>query len=95
MASITGFQTQIVPVVRIIELPEQGRVEQSVARIMFYIPNLSNSEYSQRYEELGEFVGFVADWFFPFNQAFEHAIKDNTHPFVLDGNITLDYNTYL
>lgn len=95
MSTITGFSTSITPVIRKVELPEEGELEQCVVRILFYIPDLSNREYSQRYEELGEFVRFVTDWFFPFNQAFEYAIKDNTHPFVLDGTKTLDYNTYL
>ena len=95
MASIIGFHTEIKPVVRKLEQPDEPQKEMCVARVLFYIPDLSNSEYARRYEELGEFVNFVADWFFPFNQAFEYAIKDNTHPFVLDGTMTLDYNTYL
>jgi hypothetical protein len=95
MAAITGYRTEIEQVYR--SFPDASGVEyeMAVARAVFYIPSLTNKEYSAHYDELGEFVQFVAEWFFPVEQAYEYAIKEMGRPFVLDGTLTLDYNTYL
>lgn len=95
MNAITGFDTEIQQVFRSFPDGSGEEREVPVARIVFYIPSLTNSEYSAQYSELGEFVQFVTEWFFPVEQAYEYAIKERGHPFVLDGNLTLDYNTYL
>ena len=95
MTAITGFRTEIEQVYR--SFPDTSGVESemAVARVVFYIPSLTNKAYSARYDELGEFVQFVAEWFFPVEQVYEYAIKEVGRPFVLDGTLTLDYNTYL
>lgn len=95
MAAITGFDTEIEQVFRSHPDSSGGEQEISVARIVFNIPSLTQSEYAVLYQELDEFVQFVSEWFFPAEQAFEYAIKEKGHPFVLDGTLTLDYNTYL
>lgn len=93
--AITGFRTEIQSVSRILDQSLENSREQQVARIVFHIPNLSNSEYADRYRNIGEFVDFLADWFFPADQPFEYAIKEEGKAFVLDDSLTLDYNTYL
>ena len=95
MTAITGFRTEIEQVYR--SFPDTSGVESemAVARVVFYIPSLTNKAYSARYDELGEFVQFVAEWFFPVEQVYEYVIKEKSRPFVLDGTLTLDYNTYL
>lgn len=95
MTAITSYRTEIQQVFR--SFPDVLGVEHEmiVARIVFYIPSLTNKEYSAHYDELGEFVQFVAEWFFPVEQDYEYAIKELGRPFVLDGPLTLDYNTYL
>lgn len=95
MAAITGFRTNIDPVLRTFRTITGEKHSRTVARIVFHIPDLNNQEYLQRYSELEEFVAFMTEWFFPVDQDFEYKIKDEHHPFVLDGSITLDYNTYL
>ena len=95
MTAITGFQTEIQQVFRSFSDASCGEYDVAVARIVFHIPSLTNKEYAVQYQELGEFVQFVAEWFFPAEQAYEYAIKEKGHRFVLDGALTLDYNTYL
>lgn len=95
MTAITGFPTEIQQVLRTFPDNTGDEFEMAVARIVFHIPSLTNSEYIALYDELGEFVQFVSEWFFPAEQAFEYAIKEMGRPFVLDGTLTLDYNTYL
>ncbi|MBQ6155834.1 MAG: hypothetical protein IJK22_04450 [Bacteroidales bacterium] len=95
MTAITGFHAQIQRVFRTFPDNAGNEYETVVARIVFYIPSLTNTEYSSLYDELGGFVQFIAEWFFPVEQAFEYAIKEEGRPFVLDGTLTLDYNTYL
>lgn len=95
MTAITGLRTEIHQVFRSFPDVSGGEHVVAVARIVFHIPSLTNKEYSVLYNELGEFVHFVAEWFFPAEQAFEYAIKEKGHRFVLDGALTLDYNTYL
>lgn len=95
MTAITGFRTNIEPVSRTIPALAGDKHLETLARIVFHIPDLNNQEYLQRYGELGEFVEFMTEWFFPADQDFEYKIKDEHHLFVLDGSITLDYNTYL
>ena len=95
MTAITGFQTEIHRVFRLFSDTTGNEYNIPVARIVFYISSLTNKEYAAQYQKLGEFVQFVAEWFFPVEQAYEYAIKEMGHPFVLDGTLTLDYNTYL
>ena len=95
MTAITGFRTEIQPVSRCLTPLSDCGSEQSVIRVVFHIPELSNSEYALKYAEFEEFVDFMAEWFFPAELPFEYAIKEEGHPFVLDGSLTLDYNTYL
>lgn len=95
MTAISGYRTEIEQVFRSFPDVSGEEQEMTVARIVFHIPSLTNKEYSAHYDELGEFVHFVAEWFFPVEQAFEYAIKEMGHPLVLDGTLTLDYNTYL
>ena len=93
--AISGFRTEIQPVSRVLNSSLGGSWEQQVARIVFHIPDLSNSEYATRYSHIGEFADFLADWFLPADQPYEYAIKEEGRAFVLDGSLTLDYNTYL
>ena len=95
MTAITGFRTNIDPAWRTCRTYSGEKHSRTVARIVFHIPDLSNHEYRRRYDELGDFVEFMTEWFFPADQELEYKIKDEHHPFVLDGSITLDYNTCL
>lgn len=95
MTAITGFRTEIQPVSRSLVPSSDYGQEQPVIRIIFHIPELSNSEYARKYAEFGELVDFIAEWFFPAELPFEYAIKEEGHPFVMNGSLTLDYNTYL
>lgn len=95
MSSATGISTQILNTVKTNHLTSGEKTEWPFAKIIFHIPQLTHQEYREQYSQLTDFVDFIAEWFFPFNQIYEYSVKDEKQDFVLKGNITLDYNTYL
>lgn len=95
MTAISRYNTDIQPVMRRVTLSSGRRISRTEIRVVFNIPGLSNAEYNRQYDAMGEFVAFMAEWFFPADMPWQYAIKDKNHPFRLDGSITLDYNTYL
>ena len=77
------------------ELDNGEKWYDSVIKFTFHIPKLDNKKYNSLYNSLGELMEFIAEWFLPFDQDYEYAIKESGHPNLLNGTLTLDYNTHL
>lgn len=59
------------------------------------IENLENENYNILINEIEPFKNFINEWFIPFNTYFDISIIHHNHPFVLDNNLTLNYNIEL
>lgn len=94
ISAITGFDTEIQPAKTSVTFPFGRKEEYIIINIVFSISGLTNFEYNQLYDDLKEFVDFISEWFFPADLPIQYVIKDNNHPFTLDGTLTLDYNTH-
>ena len=59
------------------------------------IPGLTPETYKERREALEPLVGFIKEWFIPFDVRCEVKIKEHDLPQEYQGVLTLDYNTEL
>ena len=88
--AISGFRTEIQSVFRVLDSSFGNNCEWQVARIVFHIPNLSNSEYADRYQHIGEFVDFLESMSKEEYDAFEKLIYELD---LIDKAVTLDSKT--
>ena len=67
----------------------------TVVKFVLVIENLTNIEYNKMMHDYEEFFSWLEDLFLPYDCELDYCIKDYKQPFLLQDQITLDYNTQL
>lgn len=57
------------------------------------VPGLTAEAYNALMREVAPLADFISEWFVPFDTRCTVCVRHPDRPFVLDGGLTLDYNT--
>ena len=66
---------------------------QPAVEYQLIVPRLTAEAYDELIRAIGPFREFICEWFIPFDTYCTIAVKHHDQPFVLGGNLILDYNT--
>jgi len=76
------------------EMNVAGMMQRSV-KTTIHIEKLSNREFKKIKKDVDVFARFFYEWFLPADMGYAFKVKDTKERFVLEGDMTLDYNTQL
>ena len=68
---------------------------QRIVKTTIHIEKLSNREFKKIKKDVDVFARFFYEWFLPADMGYAFKVKDTKERFVLEGDMTLDYNTQL
>ena len=81
--------------VRIAQKQNAAGMMQRIVKTTIHIEKLSNREFKKIKKDVDIFSHFFYEWFLPADIGYEFKVKDVKERFVLGGEMTLDYNTFL